>query len=420
MTTLFLSHSSRDKHRVRQLVRDLVKAGVKVWFDEDKIQIGAEIVDEIQEGIVKSDFVAIWLTCNAIKSGWVKREWQAKYLDEVSGEAPLILPLLAEDCELPPFLKQKQFADFRTNYKDGLRQLLRSLHCHSFPDVDVTKGVLTYLDDLVDAKIDIPLQSPIQILQTLKSLARTGKQLRLSKRFPNIEIRSVYDHILSIAHSADCFFSSLSHNLDMRDIDALSRFIAYHDMCEVLVGDIPVYTNVEDYGKMFCPRLTENQKQDREKAANQFLLAFLKEKHRDDLNAVVSTSKKSHVFKFFLILDKIDPIVAVWRYLHFYRDKLGDDAESFLWCLRDFFKNPKVKSICEKNIMDHRVAELILTLQDQEAALKYYRDQSHLVEIAERSGLDEHVVQNLIEGRQFEFVATIPDRRAVVGLEQQA
>lgn len=406
MTTVFLSHISPDKPAVRRLAQDLKEKGVDVWFDEEQILVGESFVERIQEGIEEADFVAIWLTRNAVKSGWVTREWESRLLDEIKDGSTRVLPLLAEDCDLPIFLKLKQFADFRSDYATGFQQLLKSLDRPetTMPLPHVSQRCSGFLDDLAGSKIELPLQDPIDLIPSLKALPRTGKKLRLAKDFPEIPIRSVYDHVLSVAHSADCFFSVVQHNLGARDVGDLSRHIVYHDLCEVLVGDLPVYTNVEDYEPDFKPRVTEKQKRDREKAANQFLLAHLGPKQRDCLERVTRTRRNSKISRFFAVLDTLDPIIAIWRYLHVYRGKLGKSCDDFIFCLRDFFENPRVQDTCSKSLQDERVHELARLLQDQLGACTYYRDRSQLSALSAQCDIEESVLSFLIEGHELEFV----------------
>lgn len=122
---VFLSHSNHDKPMVLRLAEDLRAAGVGVWLDEWEILVGDRIVQKIQQGIAESDYLAIWLTKEAVRSGWVEREWQTKYGQEVNSETTAILPLLAEDCELPLLLQDRAWADFRYDYESGLRKLLK-------------------------------------------------------------------------------------------------------------------------------------------------------------------------------------------------------------------------------------------------------------------------------------------------------
>ncbi len=39
----------------------------------------------------------------------------------------MVLPILLEDCKIPLFLKDKVYADFRTNFDDGLRKVLEAV-----------------------------------------------------------------------------------------------------------------------------------------------------------------------------------------------------------------------------------------------------------------------------------------------------
>lgn len=124
---VFLSHSSHDKEPVRLLAADLRSAGVDVWLDELEINVGQSVTERLDEGLRASDFLAVWLTRNAIESGWVNREWRSRYAYEIGKGDKVILPLLAEPCDVPPLLADKHFADFRFDYCAGLAQLLRAV-----------------------------------------------------------------------------------------------------------------------------------------------------------------------------------------------------------------------------------------------------------------------------------------------------
>lgn len=39
----------------------------------------------------------------------------------------IVLPLLIEDCKVPELLKTKKYADFRSNYNDGLEDILYAI-----------------------------------------------------------------------------------------------------------------------------------------------------------------------------------------------------------------------------------------------------------------------------------------------------
>jgi hypothetical protein len=51
---LFISYSSRDRAFVEKLARDLVRFGVRVWWDQGEIKVGDSLNRRIQEGIFTS------------------------------------------------------------------------------------------------------------------------------------------------------------------------------------------------------------------------------------------------------------------------------------------------------------------------------------------------------------------------------
>jgi len=122
---VFLCHSSKDKGFVRRLAQDLEGRGVRVWFDEWEMKVGDSLADRIQEGIEHSSYLAVVLSPNSVKSGWVKRELNAALAKELKKQDVFILPILYKDCEIPLFLQDKIYADFRQNYTKGLRELMR-------------------------------------------------------------------------------------------------------------------------------------------------------------------------------------------------------------------------------------------------------------------------------------------------------
>lgn len=95
MTTLFLSHSSKDKFFVRKLAEKLIEYGVKVWIDEAEIKVGDSLLEKISAGVKDSDYLVVVLSHNSIESNWVQKELQMAMGREILG-TKVILPLLIE------------------------------------------------------------------------------------------------------------------------------------------------------------------------------------------------------------------------------------------------------------------------------------------------------------------------------------
>jgi len=137
MAKVFLSYSSKDSEFVDRLVADLYENDVKVWIDNDAIKVGDSIIEKINEGIGKNDFLGIVLSPNSMASGWVMKELNAALVKEVNERFVFVLPILMKNCEIPLIIADKKYADFRKQYSTGLNQLLdvvKSVKSSKVPD----------------------------------------------------------------------------------------------------------------------------------------------------------------------------------------------------------------------------------------------------------------------------------------------
>jgi hypothetical protein len=124
---IFLSHSSKDKAFVRKLASDLKSNDVPVWFDEWELKVGDSINQKIGEGINESGWLAVVISNNSIKSSWVEKELNAGLATELQKRQVFVLPIVIDNCDIPIFLRDKLFADFRSDYSSGLNSLLTRL-----------------------------------------------------------------------------------------------------------------------------------------------------------------------------------------------------------------------------------------------------------------------------------------------------
>jgi hypothetical protein len=124
--SIFLSHNHQDKPFVRRLAADLSAMGVRVWLDEAELRIGDSLIQKIQTAIDEMDYLGVILSPSAAASHWVKEELSQALYRQLSANNVIVLPMLLRDCEIPGFLRDKLYADFRneTNYEHALGQLL--------------------------------------------------------------------------------------------------------------------------------------------------------------------------------------------------------------------------------------------------------------------------------------------------------
>lgn len=124
----FISYFSGDRGFVGRLERDLRLREVQIWRDDNEIDVGDSLTDKIQQGLTDSYSFVIVLSAEALSRPWVKEELRAAYALRLGGEFK-ILPVLHKECDIPPFLMDYKFADFREErrYDEQLALLERAI-----------------------------------------------------------------------------------------------------------------------------------------------------------------------------------------------------------------------------------------------------------------------------------------------------
>lgn len=417
MPSAFLSHSNFDKPVVRRIREILNSHGIQTWIDEDNVHPGQRISSEIQKGIENSDYFLLFLSPKAVDSGWVEREWQARLHGEIQSKIDRLIPIVLSDCEIPQFLKDIRYIDFRKSFEEGLAILLTTLAVQSETPVDsssIYNTVVGMLEDLEDEAIILPNAGRIFIVKTLKRLPRSGKHLRLGRQRQvdgsSVPSRSLYDHVLSLGHSADVLYSHIDHELVGADVGDLARCIAYHELNEVLLGDIPSFTNLNSTRRQKSriqseQRLRSVDPKMREYFAHKFIWMFLDVKHRASLDRFINLSEDKDLpaYRFFQVLDKMDPIIGVWRYLHIFRGRLDQNGEKFLRAMSDFFTNPDPSQIV-KTYGNEKLLTLLSFLQDIRNARSFYKDPDFLRKNSDWLGFPAETRHLLITGRNMHFM----------------
>lgn len=121
---VFLSHSAKDKARVRRLAERLQQAGLRVWFDEWNLRSGDIIALKVDEGLEQSRVLLLCISPYALGSGWVALERSTAIHRDPSNEGRRFIPLLLANCELPDTLRRYKLVDFREEAETALEELL--------------------------------------------------------------------------------------------------------------------------------------------------------------------------------------------------------------------------------------------------------------------------------------------------------
>ena len=116
---IFISYSHADKAFVDRLATQLVAAKVSVWLDRWELNLGDSLITKIQDAITDSSALLVILSKASTKSEWCKKELTSGLVRELEERRVVVMPVLMEDCDIQLFLRDKLYADFRTNFDDG-------------------------------------------------------------------------------------------------------------------------------------------------------------------------------------------------------------------------------------------------------------------------------------------------------------
>jgi hypothetical protein len=202
---IFLNHTHADKSFVRRLASDLASRGVRVWLDEWELAVGDSIAERIQDGIKGAGFLGVVLSTQSVQSGWVKRELNAALAEELRRDGVFILPILIESCDVPLFIQDKVYADFRQRYAEGFAAVLSTvLPAESAPPKLIFDSVndpfyFSWAVHCSDGATNARVVSGGPERLTLSASAR--QSVGLNKSIPTLHGRACFDYRVQYTES---------------------------------------------------------------------------------------------------------------------------------------------------------------------------------------------------------------------------
>jgi len=131
--TVFVSYSSNDKEKVSRLVQELKNEGINVWFDEDQIYPGDDLIEKMRVGIDKCRHYILCLSPSFEKKppqSWVKHEFRLAIIKENIESKNCIIPVrIKSGGGIPSEIGGRAYADLSTNkrWQKNFPRLLRPL-----------------------------------------------------------------------------------------------------------------------------------------------------------------------------------------------------------------------------------------------------------------------------------------------------
>lgn len=147
---VFISYSHADGLIVNKLAAHLVKNNASVWVDTWELNVGDSILNKVQDALLDSSALLVILSKASVESEWCKKELSAGLMRELDEKRVVVLPVIVEDCEIPLFLREKMYADLRSDFDMGLHNVLNAIAKVTNADqarLEQEDGVLDWSED---------------------------------------------------------------------------------------------------------------------------------------------------------------------------------------------------------------------------------------------------------------------------------
>lgn len=124
---LLVCHATEDKPFVDRLVEELDRRALHAWYDKREILVGDSIVSRIESALAEIGFLVVVFSPRSVVKPWVQRELHSTLMRQLAKEDVVVLPVLLEECKIPPLLADIKYADFRHSFDGGMAELVAAL-----------------------------------------------------------------------------------------------------------------------------------------------------------------------------------------------------------------------------------------------------------------------------------------------------
>ena len=128
--SVFVSHATSDKAIAERLAMGLQAVGYRSWYAGWDLKPGDSIINKIEAALSALDVLVVVLSKKSVASNWVRRELDAALLRQLDGQDVLVVPIVIEDCPIPPKLQDILRIDMQDDFEPGFLMLLDALRKH--------------------------------------------------------------------------------------------------------------------------------------------------------------------------------------------------------------------------------------------------------------------------------------------------
>ena len=192
---VFISHSSKDNVVTRRVVHGLEIRGFDCWWDENMLEPGHDLSEEIKTAIGKSTLLLIVTTSIAAKSTWVHKEFEFAMR---SPNKPTVLPLILEKGT------GAQWLDYSKGYELFDEESIQSFLADFSSRFASSRGPIEVTKPICDCHLDT-------LIRLHPNLKEAISELMHHRKLPLGTLESLSPLDCNDSHALASSLDSLSH-----------------------------------------------------------------------------------------------------------------------------------------------------------------------------------------------------------------
>lgn len=221
---IFLSHSSKQKPLVREVMRNL-PVHIGAWLDEQKLLFGDDIPSSLEETIkLDTDYVLVFIDEHAVASSWVAKELKWAIEAEKSYGRVILLPIVIEKDAFHKIgigIQNRKFLSLKDYSETSIRALSDDIASELFA------LVCRDIDSLRNLK-----QNPIVSISDANTLIRNQASLIQNAVFPHRQLNPI-----SLKTLREVINSQSEVQLDGKEFESVLSTIIHHGLIPGLYFD---------------------------------------------------------------------------------------------------------------------------------------------------------------------------------------
>src|SRR5215211_5667549 len=129
--SIFVSYQHDDKTVARALAQGLEAEGLRVWIDENDLEVGGSLIEQLATAVEGVDFFLALVSATSVNSRWCQKEVSMALTDGIGREGVKVIPVRVGDVKMPATLADQVWLELDpVDVSAAVKRLVRDVRRH--------------------------------------------------------------------------------------------------------------------------------------------------------------------------------------------------------------------------------------------------------------------------------------------------